>query len=671
MTAPLRFVFAASILLGSACHRKEADDMSDTSDSSDSSGADSADDLPGVLRLAPPAPAVGAYGIVAPPGSGRVYTSSLHVPFITVLSAETGEWLDAIDLRDGCSDFAYFPRLALYDDVIWVTDTLDDRLCRFDLRTDLWLEPMDIPQMTGAIYAAEDGVWVGAGAFLERHDRGGLVESIEVGDPIGALTVDEDHIATVVLGRVNVYDRGGVLQWSTEASNDTLQDIAIVSDRVFVSERETGDVIELGDVDLDGPGMDGAEKNRLHTGSDTFAVLAVDGVLYVSNRQGAALPASGTYEGAPGLITALTPDLDVIWTAAVQKTIHFLAWDGAWLWTANEDSLTVSGVDVTDGTERVRSDRIGLTIDHIDELDGVLYVGSHLTDEIWRIDPAGSATAAEVCGWPLVAVPLDGALHVPCQETGEVWTLDPDTLEVTSTEKIADSFFPPCPDGLCTSHDVLISGAVVNLDFVYTDGYAGSVRWLGSGASVDLGDFSDLDGFVQHFDVVAAPLGAGTIAFEPRTQTVYWIAGERVVATFPVTGTAADSPLVVDGSRIWVADLALNTELNVVATLPTGVIATASDGVHILGTDGDDLVVYSSADLSEVARLTVTELRVPPYLQTTNTLGPLRFKLVGDQLLVGNLMRGTIERRSWPTLDALGSDDVTPIGRWKDLPGLR
>lgn len=664
------FAILAAVLIGSACHRKVADDTSTPDEPSDTdSTTDSADDLPGVLRLGPPAPAVGAYGIAAPEGSGRVYTSSLHVPFITIVSAETGEWLDAIDLRDGCSDFAYFPRLYLFDDVLWVTDTLDDRLCRFDLAANAWLDPVDIPQMTGGIFAAEDGVWVGTGSSLERHDRTGLVETIEVGDHVGALAVNEDSIATVVLGQVSVYDRSGELQWTLDASTDTLQDIAVVSDRIFVTERETGDVIELGATDADS--SVGEEKNRVHTGSDTFAVLAIDGMLYVTNRQGAALPASGAYEGAPGVITALTPDLDVIWTAEVQKTIHFLAFDGAWLWTANEDSLTVSGVDVADGTERVRTDRIGLTIDHIDELDGVLYTGSHLTDEIWRIDPAGSASAADVCGWPLVAVPLDGTLHVPCQETGEVWTLDPDTLETLTTEKIADSFFPACPDGLCTSHDVLISGAVVEGGFTYTDGYTSSVRRLSDGGAVDLGDFSDIEGFVQHFDVVPAPGATGVITFETRTQTVYRIEGDTVTATFPITSTAADFPLVVDGARVWVGDTALDATLGVVASLPGGVIATAADGTHVLGTDGDDLVAYASVDLSEVARLSVTTLRVPPYLQAPNTFGPLRFRLVGDQLLVGNLMRGTIERRSWPILAPLGPDDVVAIGRWADLPGLR
>lgn len=627
-------------------------------------GGDTADSLPGVVRLGPPAPSFGAYGIAAPVGSGRVYVSNLHVPFITVADSTTGAWIDSIDLRDGCAERPFFPRLLLYGNVLWVTDMDDERVCRYDLTNETWLPYVSVPDMVEAITVTDDGVWIADRTGISRHDGVGFVENVPLDDWASAAAVDGDDIATIALGTVTMLDHTGAVRWQLHASDQTLQDVALYRGRAYVTERETGDVIVI---------EDGAEVDRLHTGSDTFSITRMDDTLYVVNRQGAALPASGAYEGAGGVVTALTPDLDVLWTTTLSKTIHFLSFDGQYFWIANEDALRLSKIDPTDGTEVLRSDPLGLTLDHIDEYDGDLFFGSHLTDEIWRTSLDGERTAsAAVCGWPLVALPFEGALTVPCEEGGDVWTVDPESMEVLSQTHVADTFFPPCDDGLCTSHDVLINAAVDGSDVVYTDGYDSSVRWTGGADPVSLGHFSE-EAAVQHFDVLPAAAlgGTGVIAFEPRSQTVYRVDGGAVTGTRPIDEETAAFPLVLDEDRLWVGAGALDANLVQVARLPDSVAVSAAGGGWIVAEQGSDLVVYARDTLAEVGRLAVADLRVPPYVEETGEIGPLRFRVLNDRLVVANTARGTVERRDLPSLSPVGTDEVLPVGRWAGLDGLR
>lgn len=637
-----------------ACVRGKPDDTADSASA----------DLPGVLRLGPPSPSVGAYGIVAPPGSNKVYVSNLHVPFITIADTSTGAWIDSLDLRDGCAELPFFPRLMVYQDVLWITDIRDTRMCRFDLTSDTWLPSIEVPYMVEAVTVTDDGVWVADHTGLSRHDGNTFVETVPLDDWASAVAVDGDDIATIVLGTVTMLDHTGTVRWQLHASDDTLQDIALFDGRVFVTERETGDLIAI---------EAGVEVDRVHTGSDTFAVERIGDVLYVTNRQGAVLPPSGAYEGAGGVVTALTRSLDVIWTTTLTKTIHFLAFDGQYLWAANEDALRLSKVDPADGTEVVRGDPIGLTLDHIAEQDGDLYFGSHLTDEIWRTDVTGARTAsAAVCGWPLVAVPFGGALTVPCEEGGDIWTVDPETMDVLSQTHVAASFFPPCDDGLCTSHDVLIAAAVDGSDVAYTDGYTSSLRWASGAPPVDLGDFPD-ETDVQHFDVVSASAlgGTGVIVFEPRSQTAYRIDGGAVVASRAIGEQSAAFPLVIDDDRVWVGAGALDANLDELARLPDGVVVSAAGDGWIVAEQGADLVVYSRETLEEEGRLAVSDLRVPPYVEETGEPGPLRFRILDGRLVIANTMRGTVERRELPTLLPVGTDEVAPVGRWEELAGLR
>lgn len=632
-------------------------------------GPDSADDtagvdVPGVVRLGPPSPSVGAYGIATPVGGDEVYVSNLHVPFITIADSTTGAWTDSIDLRDGCAERPFFPQLFLAGDVLWVTDIRDTRMCRFDTSSDTWLPYVDVPDMVEAVTVTDDGVWVADDTGLSRYDGADVVERVPLDDRASSVAVDGDDIAFIALGTVTLLDRTGAVRWRLDASDDTLRDIALFDGRVFVTERETGDVIAI---------EDGVEVGRVHTGSDTFAIKRIDDTLYVTNRQGAALPPSGAYEGAGGVVTALTRDLDVLWTTTLSKTIHFLAFDGQYLWTANEDALRLSKVDPADGTEVLRGEPIGLTLDHVDAYNGDLYFGSHLTDELWRTDATGERTASTtVCGWPFVAVPFEAALAVPCQESGDIWTVDPESMDVLSETHAADTFFPPCGDGLCTAHDVLIAAAVDGSTLVYTDAYDSSVHWTSGADPVVLDGYPERVG-VQHFDVISAATlgGTGVITFEPRAQTLYRIDGGAVVASRSIPERSADFPLVLDDDRVWVGETAFDGNLAEVARLPAGAIASTAGEGWIVAVEGSDLVVYARDTLDESGRLVIEELRAPPYVQASGDPGPLRFRVVDDQLVLANTMRGTVERRALPSLLPVGTDEVVAVGRWAELPGLR
>lgn len=619
---------------------------------------DATDTAPGVLRLGPPAPSVGAYGIAAPPGSGKVYVSNLHVPFLTVADAATGEWIDAIDLREGCAEYAFFPRLYVAGDVLWITHTAEDRLCRYDVAASAWLAPVEVDGLGGVTVDGTD-VWIATPDSLARHDGADFVEEIPAPGWASALDVDGDTFA-LLMGpdeTVALLKRDGEVRWEADLRGE-LQDVALFEGRVVVTERRAGDVVTL---------VDGAEVDRLHTGSDTFAIDRLGGQLLVTNRQGAELPESGAYEGDPSLVTALDAELEVLWRVEVSKTIHFLAYDGELVWTANEDALRLSAIDPVAGVEVLRGEPIGLTIDHVSGDDGVVYFGSHLTDEVWRVDLAGEASVADVCGWPFVVVPASEGLVVPCEEDGEVWTLDPDTLAVRDSEDVAGTFFPACPEGLCTGHDALVGAASTDGGVAWSDPHEGALRWLG-GASVDLGDFPE-PGDIRHFDV--AGLGATVLAFEPRTQTVYAVADGAVFGSLAITEESATFPLVADGDRVWVGGGALDGALSEVARLPTDLIAQAAGDGWIVAIEGEELVVVAADTLAEAGRVGLADLRVPPWRDMGGVLNPVRLRVAGGELLVANTMRGTIERRALPELGPLGDDTPLALGRWAEEEGIR
>lgn len=617
-----------------------------------------------MYRLGPPAPTVGAYAVAAP-GDGAVYVSNLHVPFVTVADAETGAWVDAIDLRDAGATHAFFPRLFVDEGVLWVTAFDEDRLWRFDLATRAPLDAVVLPERAWSALAADDGVWVGHTDRLVRYAGGEPMESVPTPVRPVALAYDGARFAAVdpATGDVALLARDGTVVWTATLEEPTLNDVAVDGERVWVVDRQSGAVIAL---------QDGARTGSVVTGSDTFEVDARDGSLYVVNRQGASLPPSGSYEGGPGRVSALSGALDVLWTVDLDKTVHFLAWDGALLWTANEDALRLSAIDPVARAEVLRGPPLGLTLDHVAERGGAYFFGSHLTDEVWRLDPATpAADALETCGWPFLVVFQGDVGRVPCQEDGDVLSFDPDTLARGTLVDVADTFHRRCDDGLCTGHSVLV-GATTAQDgsLLLGDPHTASLRWE-DGATTLLGPWSgDLDG-VQHFDV--APLGRDVVAWSPLTATLHLVGRDGVeIVRVAGEGSAADLPLVPDGERVWAGPAAWAAGLTDVAWLDVEWTVVAAGAGWVVARDGEDVVVVDAETLEEAGRLDVDDLRVAPLRDIRGEPTPLRWRVdEAGALVVADVMRGTVERRTLPELAAIGGGAVVPLGRWAELDGLR
>ena len=653
------------------------DDTAPDDTAPDDTGADDtapdtavSDDYPGVLRVGPPAATVGIYGIAADPGSGRVFVSNLHVPFITVADAETGAWADALDLRPFGIDDPHFPRLYVVGDELWGTHLTGGLLFRFDLTTGEPLEGVSLPGLSVGTAGTSEGVWVAlADGRVVRYD--GTVIAEEIAAPIRVERLAVEGALVAVLDVRNsevalVHREKGTL-WATTVSDATvLEGIALMDGRVFLTERERGEVIAI---------EDGVEVGRIQTGSDTFSVTRAGDRMLVADRQGAALPESGAYEGAPGLVTAIDRDLNVEWTSEHDKTIHFLAFDGEKWWTANEDSLNLSALDPATGETVVRGPRLGLTVDHLSEYDGRYFFGSHLTDEAWRVSfEEVEAVSADVCGWPFVTV-FDGAqAMVPCQEAGDIAVLDPSTMAVTSVIEVADTFHAGCgDDGLCTGHSRLLDAVLDGDRLALTDPHTLSVVWE-DGAAAPIEPDGDQAG-VLHMGLVA--VDGVLLAYESSERSVRRIADGKAAGSVSVPEDPFDFPLVADQERTWVGEAALNADLSEAARLPPGVVGAAAGAGWVVGVQGSEFVVYDRETLAEQSRLSMIDLRSQPYVLDADNHGPLRLMVDeagpsgGAELIVANLFRGTIERRALPSLAAAGTDDIVPVGHWVDLDGLR
>lgn len=419
---------------------------------------------------------------------------------------------------------------------------------------------------------------------------------------------------------------------------------------------------------------DGAVQDRRHLGSDTFALVRHGDEVLATCRQGAELPASGAYEGSPGTVIALDHDLELQWEIETDKTIHFLAWDGALWWVAAEDALRVVAIDADAGELALRGPRVGLTLDHLEQQGARLYIPSHLTDEVLVLDQGEDPALRSVlsCGWPLVSALHGGQLTVICQETGELQRLDPDDLEELARDKLASTFHPPCEDGLCTGHDVLVDLSVHDGALALSDPALPGVRWDDGREAVALDMPSERMEGLQHMGVRA--LGEALLVYEPRDAHVWRVVDDEQTGSRGSTGLAHDEPLVLDVDRAWLGDIAIDAELTVVASLPEGDRVALATESWLVALRGTDLVVYDRHQLEEQTHLSVDALRSPPLVHDRNedSRGPLRLHEVAtDVLLVANTFRGTLEYRALPGLEPIGSDEVLPIGAWEALPGLR
>ncbi len=601
---------------------------------------------PGVLRVGPAAPTVGAYGIAATPD--RVYVSNLHVPYITIADATTGAWIGAIDLAAAGLAAPTFPRLFITGGDLWLADDNNGDLFRFVAATGAFVERVVPEPRWSAVRADDDGLWLGLrdGAIVRIVD-GAEVQRIETGLPATAIAREADHFALLDANgrRAALLGADGALVWQLGLPDEPmLNDVAVIDGRVYVTERVSGDVIAL---------QDGALHARIHTGSDTFALARDGSGLLVTNRQGATL--SVAYDGAPGLVTALDADLGVRWTLELDKTIHFLAWDGARWWTANEDALRLSAF--ADGVELVRGEPLGVTLDDLTEAGGLLYAGSHLTDELWEIDLSGAARSVAVSGWPFLAVPDGEHAYVPCQESGDIAVIA-DMVEVDRYD-IAPTFHAACDDGICDAHAALGGGAMDGDTFAFTVPADASLRWL-DGRRLVLRDTVEIGARVQHMDVRA--LAGGLLVWEPLDARLVRVEGGVEVASLQIDGVDGVEPVVLDGDRAWVQDRAYNSALVEVDALPEGGRVVAAGAGVVIARLEDALVSYQ--DGLEVGRVDLEALRSPPIRANTGELGELRYRVMGGELVVANPFRATTERRTLPGLDEAGEGELA-VGRWE------
>ncbi len=627
---------------------------------------------PGLLRLGPPAPSVGVYGIAADPAGDEIFVGNLHVPFITIVDPATGAWTDAIDVRQAGASRSFFPRLAIADGVLLATDTSQSTIWRYDTETHWPLEALVIKDQLVSLTVHDDAIWVLTGSQVQRYEGVEQTLALEIiGEPTTNLAVDDERIAVVSQpsGAVTLFDHEGNEIWRTLLKDAYLNDVLIWDDRIFVTERESGDVIAL---------EGGQVADRVRTGSDSFALARHEDLLLVTNRQGADLPKSGAYEGAPGLVSALSYELEPIWSAEVGKTCHFLTWDGQWWWTANEDSLDLSAIDPETGQEALRGPVLGLTADHLAHQDGSLLVPSHLTDEVWRVElDAGQAQVVQSCGWPLVTSILEDTqldaevAWAVCQETGEVQGLDPVTLDSLASEQLASTFHPSCGDGLCTGHDVLADVTVHADELVVADPALPGLRWR-NGDTATISMQSQRVDDLQHFQV--EPLDGALLLYEPRAQLVYRIVDGEVQDAVKVSARGISFPLVPDGDRIWVGSQALSADLQVVAEIDQEDAAMAAGGRWLVAQREWELLVYDRDSLEVVERKDMNGLQGPPFVfSSENLASPLRYVVLdGDVLAVANLFRATIERWQLPDVILVGEEDVVqPMGHWAHLEGLR
>jgi hypothetical protein len=620
----------------------------------------------GVLRLGPPAPAVGIYDLVAHPDGDRLYLSNLHVPFITVVDTATGAWSDALDLRLQGQDHTSFQRLFISDGTLLATDQDKLALLRWSLEDHSPLAPITLggPFMAGR--STDEGLWIATPDTLLRYRDGNVVEQLPLDAAPQAFDVQEQYLALLTMGtgEVALVQRDGTPLWRVQLDGDWLNDVLLVDDAIWLTDRESGDVMVL---------EDGAVRDRLHLGSDSFALARHGDLVLATCRQGSELPASGAYEGAPGTVLALDGDLEVVWEVETDKTVHFLAWDGDLWWVAAEDALRMVAIDADTGEVLLRGPRVGLTLDHISQ-DGLrLFIPSHLTDEVLAVDlDEPSARSVPSCGWPLVAVLDSDVLTVICQESGALQRLDPGSLAEIGREELASTFHPACEDGLCTGHDVLVDLALGSDGLVLSDPALPGVRWEDERSPVELDMPAERMEALQHFGVRA--LGTSVLAYEPRSATLWRIVEGLASGSRSLDTAGVEFPIVLDGERAWVGGVAVDEQLSVVGELPAGARVALATGAWLVAQQGLDLVVYDADSLAERARLPVDDLRSPPLVhdRSEDSRGPLRLhEAAPGVLLVANTFRGTLEFRSLPELDPLGDDVVLPIGAWAELPGLR
>ncbi len=587
---------------------------------------------PGRIRLGPPQPTVGLYDVLAL--DEGVYVSNLHTSFVTLADPSTGAWKGVLDLREGGLPSARFPRLESWDGRVWVSSSADALILGFlDGRFEqaLELEPDD--QLLGA---DQDGLWIGRADGLYTWD-GTWTQRLELTFRPSAADRHEDAWLVLDGGRAAVEWHGDSV-WRFVTGLPDLGDVELLGERAYASSRAEGAVLELGPTGV---------LNRAWVGSDTFDLAEHEGDLLVTNRQGAELPPSGSYQGAPGTVLRLDSELETVWELELDKTIHFLsqAPDGSW-WTANEDALRLSRFDADRGEELLRGPTLGLTLDALSLYEGRLWAGSHLTDELWWLDPVSwTSGSVPTCGWPFQLVPgEDGLAYLPCQEDGQVLVLE--RGEVIDQVSVVDTFHQACGDGLCTGHSALVGAAWTQGGLVLGDPRERRLIWLDGGELALSGEGER--GLVQHMQVVEHEGALWT--WESRAGRLHGPEG-------PIDADPALAwPLAVS-DEVWVDGRAGSG-----AELEGEVLAASTDWLVVI--DEEALSCLDAGSLEELGRVEHAELRVP----LTDELGQIAPSLGlidGETLWLASVFGGELERRSLPDLQPLGGQELI-LGPWSE-----
>ena len=604
-------------------------------------GADTGqlDALPASIRLGPPAPTVGIYDVLAL--HEAIYVSNLHTAFVTLADPGTGAWSGVLDLREGGLEQARFPRLQSWDGRVWVSSSADGVILAY--RDGAFDERLEISPDDQLLGADDQGLWVGRedGLWRWNGDWGQEVEldfRPAAADRQGAdwLLLDAGAVAVQQVGSSN---------WRVRVDAPDLGDVELVQGRAYASSRGLGEVLELGPSGV---------LSRQAVGSDTFALSEHDGHLLVSNRQGAELPASGSYQGAPGTVLRLDLELEPVWELELDKTIHFLskAPDGSW-WTANEDALRLSQFDADLGEELLRGPTLGLTLDALSLYEGRIWAGSHLTDELWWLDLQSlEAGALPTCGWPFQLVAGEDQAFVPCQEDGRVGVLE--GLEFVEEIQLVDTFHQDCLDGLCTGHSALVGGAWSEEHglllgdprerrVLALDGREWSLEGQGE------------RGLVQHLQVLEQ--GGEVYAYEPREGALHSLgSGQKQAIEAELAW-----PLQA-GQQLWVGASGLDG-----AQLEAPVLAGSADWLVLLAEE--ELIVLEAGSLAEAGRLGLDQLPFPVD-QVYGQSSPLVALIDGETLWLASVFRGWIAPLQLPDL-ALSEGLAVDLGPWSGQQAVR
>jgi DNA-binding beta-propeller fold protein YncE len=662
------------------------DDDDDLTDDDDATDDDTApwDDGHAVRLAHPQGNAVGLFDLAVCPGVDQVFFTSLHYPAIGVASATDGAVEGFIDLGEYTGDtvplFAYLACVPGTGTLV-VNDRARGQLIRIGAAGHQVIGATGVCTAPGwmEVSAANDTVYVACEGDdtivqLDGDDLSPLA-SYSMGDvrvtrfelaPPRLLIVDEPA------GKLHVFDMTvGEFVGEVAIAGQPTQSAVWDGDRLFVTDREGGRVVVL----------DGVAQpvwfDEIPAGSDPYGVTAVLpwGRVFVVARQGAELPATGTYMGDPGVVYALDPDgAQVLSEADVGKTPHFAVFHGDTnrLFVGNEDSLDISAIGPEGNTEWT-SPPLGLTLDDaaVDPIGGRIWFPSHLTDQVWIYDwSAAEATAVDLADWPFAAeADVPGRrIYVVTQQRAALVALDADTFEELERWDLGvETHQLPC-DPLCTGH---YSAVDLKVDFqrdlayvahppaasvLRVDLVSGAVTELSTGEVVDPGP----EDFFQHMALAVEPASGRLYAYYNLADRVVAFEGDTAVAEATVDAES-NRPLTLDvvRERVLIGDQVLGFGLEPLGQVSDGqqLLVHLAERDLYLAQGTDALLAIDPETLETVGQRPLASLAHPPFWAGENHLAPLMLFPAeeGRLVLVINAFEASIEvtdPASWAPISA-------------------